>query len=60
MNFTIENNILKGDDRPIDTNQKLGQLIYGALNESPDHVSQVSRWLYNVELDQGLRLYYND
>lgn len=41
MNFVIENNILKGVEVPIDADLKLGQLIYDALSESPDHVAQV-------------------
>lgn len=42
MSFVIENNILKGIEIPIDEDYKLGPLVYDALNESPDHVAQVS------------------
>ncbi|XP_058795136.1 uncharacterized protein LOC131666470 isoform X2 [Phymastichus coffea] len=41
MNFTIENNILKGAKKPISEDRKLGQVIWNVLNKSPDHVAQI-------------------
>lgn len=43
MHFTIENNIIKGEEKVInDNNKSVGQVILHNFKDKPKHVAQVS------------------